>query len=314
MAGRCVTIPRHIETFGYPYPANTLDFLAIGVGHKIRVTSEAVKDDVELLSTLSQWGYPDVAKATGAFLGYAVNSESVLKAKPQVVFLEVTNKKGIQQVSDLGIPVVGVKFPGQRDGLADLVSYIAWLGDIFGGEARQKAAAYKSFVDETLNNLHLGTAGSTEGVRPTALLVAYWGGNYIGISGRMMSDAVSAAGGVDVMGGQRSRIIDKEQILIWNPDVIVLQTENPTNFDKFRHDDALKVLKAVKNGRVYPFRMSHGGRVENILVASYMATLFYPERFSRAYLVHQIVSFHQTMYGVTLSDDAANKYFAGYRL
>jgi len=309
MAGRTVTIPRDIESFGYPYPANTLDFLALGVGHKIVLASESLREDTSLRSLLVQWGYPDAAKATGAFLGDTVHSESVLKAKPQVVFLSSHNKKGIRQVTELGIPVIGVEFPGSGGGLAECVDYMTWLGNVFGGVAIHQAAIYKSFVDNTLKTLHSGTGDIPSNMRPTALFMDYWAGNFLGLSNRLYTDAAAAAGGKNVMGGERSGLINKEQMFVWDPDVIMLQTESGHDFDGFKYDAALRHLKAVKNGKVYPFRM---GRINTILLAVYMATLFHPDRFSKTYLTDEIVSFHKTMYGVTLSHEAVNSYFTGY--
>lgn len=309
MAGRTVSIPRKIESFGYPYPANTLDFLAIGVGHSITVKSEGLTADDPIQLKLIQWGYTAIQTATPAFLGNSVNCESVLKAKPQVVILDTSNIKGIRQLAALGIPVVGVKFPGPGDGFADCVSYLEQLGDIFGGDAPQRAARYKAYVDTTLTMLRSVTADTPVNLRPRVLLMSYWSGNYGAMSGKTITESITAAGGINVMEGQSSHAINKEQILVWNPDVILLQTENQNNFDKFKNDNALKTLKAVKSGKVYPFWISHGGRVENILLAVYIATILHPDQFSETYRTDAVISFHQTMYGITLSKEAASNYF-----
>ena len=309
MAGRVVTIPLKIVNFGYPYPANTLDFFALGVGHNITVKSEGLTADDPLQMKLVQWGYPEIQMATPAFRGNDINREAVLKAKPQVVILDTSNIKGIRQLEALGIPVVGVKFPGPGDGFDDCVNYLVRLGDIFGGDAPQRAATYKAYVDKILTKLRSTAADIPLNQRPKVLLMFYWGGNYGGMSGKMITESITAAGGINVMEGQPSHAINKEQILVWNPDVILLQTENQNNFDKFKNDNALKTLKAVKSGKVYPFWISHGGRVENILLAVYIATILHPDQFSETYRTDAVISFHQTMYGITLSKEAASNYF-----
>ena len=312
MAGRTVRIPRNIESFGFPYVGTTLDFVALGVGHQIALTPVALTRDVSLTSLLAQWGYSDIPKALGAFVGDAVNSESVLKAKPQVVFIDRRNTKGIQQVTELGIPVIAVRFLGPRDGFSECVDNVIWLGNIFGETAAQKATGFKSFVDKTLGTLYSRTAGIPASKRPSVLLISYRGGIYQGVSTRIFEEAVTAAGGRSLMDGQISHPINKEDIFVWNPDIIMLGTENQANFDRFKNDDALKHLKALRNGKIYPFRNYLSSTMERILQAVYMATLFHPDRFSKTYLTDQVISFHNTMYGVALSDEALKKYFAGY--
>lgn len=312
MAGRTVTIPQNIESFGYCYFGSTLDFVALGVGHKITVKPATLSADAPLLRELERWGYPELLNAAPALLSQTVNSEELLKAKPQVVFLDKDNIKGIRQVEALGIPVVGVKFPGGDSGIAGCVQYMCWLGDIFGGTAPQKAAAYKTFVDNSLKTLQTGTASVPKDRTPKVLAISYWSGAYFGVFGTMMTESITAAGGDNVLAGQGNQPINREQILAWNPDVILLQTENQANFDKFLNADGIKDLTAVKNGKVYQFWYSHGGSIETILLADYIATKLYPDRFSPEFLRDQISLFHQIMYGITLPDEAADLYYTWY--
>ena len=307
-------MPQTIESFGYPYPLNTLDFVALGVGHKIKVIPEGVQQSYGWdwdKRHLQHLGYSDIVNALPVSKGPIINREALLKAKPQVIFLDVGNTAGIRQVTDLAIPVVAVNF--HQDTLLHLADYMVWLGNVFGGEAPRKAATYKAYVDETLQTLRSGISDIPMDKRPTELFV--WDGwsakgGYLGISSNLMSDSVKAAGGRPLLEGHNSGIVSKEQILYWNPDVILLQTANRDAFDAFQKDDVLKTLRAVKNGRVYPYVTNAG--IENILLCLYMAKLFYPERFQALNMANEIANFHRTIYRVTPTKEDIRTYFTGY--
>jgi iron complex transport system substrate-binding protein len=314
MAGRTVTIPQTIESFGYPYPLNTLDFIALGVGHKIKVIPEGVRQSYGWdwdKQHLRHLGYSDVVKAVPVSKGSTINSEALLKAKPQVVFLDVSNTIGIRRVTELGMPVVAVDF--HQSTLTGLADYMVWLGNIFGGEAPRKAATYKTYVNNALKKLQPVISDVPMGKRPTELFI--WDGwsakgSFLGISSNLMSDSVRAAGGRPLLEGHNSETISKEQILYWNPDVILLQTANQSAFDAFKKDDALRTLKPVKIGKVYPYVTNAG--IENILLSLYMAKLFYPERCSSLNVANEIINFHKTIYGVTPTEEDVRTYFTGY--
>lgn len=194
-----------------------------------------------------------------------VNAESLATLRPDVVLVTHYMKDDVvRQIERLGIPVVKISFftgPKTEQAklnptLADetraytdgLVEAVRLIGAVVGKEAAAEdlvsyALAERGIVDAR-------TAGLPEEKRTTMYmanpeLATYGSGKYTGV-------AMRQAGGLNV-----AREIDgfgkvtMEQVLQWNPAVIVVQARYAPVADEIRADPQWQPIDAVRSGRVY---------------------------------------------------------------
>ncbi|GAG32482.1 unnamed protein product [marine sediment metagenome] len=96
---------------------------------------------------------------------------------------------------------------------------------------------------------------------------------------------VNARNLADGLGKQGHLFINKEQIIVWNPDVIFIDIGSRAiveqNFEKSR--DFYRLLKAAKSGKVFsllPYNY-YNTNIEIALINAYfIGKCLYPERFS----------------------------------
>jgi len=78
----------------------------------------------------------------------------------------------------------------------------------------------------------------------------------------------------------------KEQVIEWNPDVILIHSTGKSHFggtlvEDVLSDTDLQSINAVKNGKVYYSKGGYIGRnpATGVTEVPYMAKLFYPDKF-----------------------------------
>jgi iron complex transport system substrate-binding protein len=118
---------------------------------------------------------------------------------------------------------------------------------------------------------------------------------------------IEAAGAVSVSDGLRGywNEVNLEQVLLWNPDVIIIPPYGPVQPDHMLGNPDWASIRAVRDGRVH--RMP---RViapmdtplpESLLGVVWMAGLFYPDRV-RLDLRTEIERFYAFYYGYELTE------------
>jgi iron complex transport system substrate-binding protein len=248
MAGRSVRLPveiKHIVAL-HPIPTYMIGRLApqklVSVD---RVFKSRPKDipcypqaDLKLLDNLP---------VTGVFFD-DLNLEQLLSLKPDVIITMTKDPHKDDLQKRLGIPVFAIS----KDTLDDYEESFRLMGKILGNEREAKILA--DYWHNTIEDVRKQTSSISESKR---LKVCFFANNFLGVPGRatVMASVVELAGGINVakdIQGQPTNegiIISREDILKWNPDVIISGHKNIT--DTILNDPALQVVKAVKEGKVY---------------------------------------------------------------
>ncbi len=182
--------------------------------------------------------------AAKAFPG-EVNVETLLGLKPDVVLLGLRHRELAQQLRDLGIPAVTYA-PENPD---QITQAIALTGKILGREAQ--AAAVLEFWEGVVAAVEQATRDIPFDQRPRVLFV---GTNPGRVPGKDMyqTHLIHLAGGQSVSrelpGAWQN--VSPEQILLWDPEVIVIAPYGPVQPQDFLADPLYAQLAAVKSGRV----------------------------------------------------------------
>lgn len=287
--GREVEIPTVIETIvplgNTPRMITYLNLAekAVGIGslnaNKITPVTAYAYANRELWKDI-----PHVGTDAGGARDYypeqiiALNPDVILCTYPEDLANEIQNKTGI--------PVIAVPMGTLFE--SDFDDALLMIGDVCGvSERAQEVVAY---IDTCLTDLQSRTEAIPDQDKPTILGAA---ATYKGVHGidsvyskYPVFEAIAAndvAMGVsEFVGGV---MIDKEMILSWNPEYIMLDSGGVplVQEDYQENPDYFAQLQAVTNDHIYmyPSSTSYYSNVEIPLVNSYyVASIIYPEAFA----------------------------------
>lgn len=315
MAGRTMTVPLEIESVFSTGPAAAI-YLYTLVPDKLLGWNYAL-NDIEKSIILEQYhDLPNFGQ------GDAVNYEAVIAAGPTIALNVTSINDGSIDASDalaeqLGVPVVMVS-----SDLLDAPAVYRFMGELFGVE--EQAEALAAYAEETFNAISSLDIPNEEKVR------IYYGNGEdsletapAGSSHGQIIDLVNAVNVADLELGDGSRVqISAEQLLAWDPDVIIVNGEPKADMtgsaaaEAILADPLFATLKAVQNGAVYgtpnaPFSWVDRPPGPNRIVGiRWLSGLIYPEYLD--YDVDEAVrEFFQLFYHVELTDEQLTQLYNG---
>lgn len=231
-----------------------------------------------------------------------VNLEELLSLSPDVVISSESYAEVNKMIEEVNIPVVKIDFE-TPEGFMQSVDII---GEILDGS--EKAQEYNSYYTDVID----GIEADLEDIPDDSRVRVYFAGKDIVLtagSGWYQNYLVENAGGINVAvpeieGGWKT--ITPEQILVWNPDVIVLAPYCQVTVSDIMSNPQYADLDAVKNGRVYrmpKFIMAWDLPVpENVLGTIWLSQILSPdlETFD---IKDEIPAFYSTYYGYEITDE-----------
>lgn len=315
MAGRTMTVPAEIDSVFSTGPVAAI-YLYTLVPDKLLGWNYAL-NDIEKSIILEQYhDLPNFGQ------GDAVNYEAVIAAGPTIALNVTSINDGSIDASDalaeqLGVPVVMVS-----SDLLDAPAVYRFMGELFGVE--EQAEALAAYAEETFNAISSLDIPNEEKVR------IYYGNGEdsletapAGSSHGQLIDLVNAVNVADLELGDGSRVqISAEQLLAWDPDVIIVNGEPKADMtgsaaaEAILADPLFATLKAVQNGAVYgtpnaPFSWVDRPPGPNRIVGMrWLSGLIYPEYLD--YDVDEAVrEFFQLFYHVELTDEQLTQLYNG---
>ena len=315
MAGRTMTVPLEIESVFSAGPAAAI-YLYTLVPDKLLGWNYAL-NDIEKSIILEQYhDLPNFGQ------GDAVNYEAVIAAGPTIALNVTSINDGSIDASDalaeqLGVPVVMVS-----SDLLDAPAVYRFMGELFGME--EQAEALAAYAEETFNAISSLDIPNEEKVR------IYYGNGEdsletapAGSSHGQIIDLVNAVNVADLELGDGSRVqISAEQLLAWDPDVIIVNGEPKADMtgsaaaEAILADPLFATLKAVQNGAVYgtpnaPFSWVDRPPGPNRIVGMrWLSGLIYPEYLDYD-VDEEVREFFQLFYHVELTDEQLTQLYNG---
>lgn len=236
---------------------------------------------IEFWSTLPNCG-------TDAMGETAYYAEEIILCAPDVILCTYTADVADNIQNQTGIPTVAVA-QGTLFG-EDYNQSLRIIGEVCG--ASDKAEALIAFIGDCLADLTARTADIPDDNKPLVLGAGatFKGGHSIDgvylsypvFSVIAANDAAADAASND---GMMATVVDREQILQWDPDIIFFDAGNMgiVNADFAEAPDYFNQLKAVQNGQLYQWPNStwHWSNYEIPLVSAYFTgAMLYPEAFA----------------------------------
>ncbi len=326
--GKALSLPRAVERAVFlPMPAPST-FIAIDqddrrIAGMNRASAAAMRDGI-----LGRF-FPGFSRiATDVTQGNTMlpNVEQILTLNPDLVVQWATEGDApIAMLERAGLRVMGIRYGGQ----AEMAAYTALLGAAAGQEAR--AAEIMSRQAAARTQLDQAMAGLAVQARPGVLyLNRYNGGLSVGGADSYIDFCIRLGGGRNVAADlpRGGRAVTVEQVLVWNPDVILLGNFDTAMPADLYADPRLQAVAAVRDARVY--RMPLGGyrwdppSQESALAWAWIAGLLQPGRLDtglRPDLRADIRDWYRFLYAQAVDDadidailfTAANSRSAGYQ-
>lgn len=243
---------------------------------------------------------PNVQDASGA-----VSIESLLLVNPDIVF--TMDKPTVTALENRSMPVVYLQWTNPED----VKQLMTLMGQIYDEPAR--ASQYSQYFDSKVKQVNTTVSSVPADQRPKVLLFSP---KTMSVPHKIGEWWISEAGGIAVSENNRtaeSYTFDMEQLLKWNPDVII--TTAPDEITYLYNDTRFSTLNAVKNEKIYTTPVgahvwSHR-TIETPLMVEWAASKFFPEKITEAQMISDSKSFYQQFFGVTLSDDQIREILSG---
>ena len=258
--------------------------------------------------------YPRQAKIPAPRKSEAdINIEALLATNPQFCIGSKADMDVVDKSTNLPTAVVNTLAHTQF--FECRKEEVRLFGKIFGKEER--ANRYCTYLDNTLANIKSKTSDIPENRKAKVYmgygpdhLVTYGGDTYmqekiVAAGCRNVADKLSTLGGKE--GGLST--VSPEQVLTWNPDIIVIDTGNPGDL---ANNPVWASITAVKNRNV--FRLPVGGFMWNrpcaesaVLLPQWLALKAYPDRFRGINIEQEIKRYFREILSFNLGDEDVNK-------
>lgn len=248
--------------------------------------------------------FPGAATLPVAFDGSNVNIEELVSLKPDVVYM-LSSVASQTDVEHAGIPV----FVFDRKDPRQMVAAVNLLAQTLGSEQEKIASQFNAYFDwsrKTVRNHMQGHAQKplkvyyAAGANPLVTdgkdtLVDFWIHNTGDIN-------LASQHGIE----SRSKTITMEELLEWNPDVIV--TSTPLAVEAIRADSRWLKINAVRNDRIYASPVGvyqwSTNTTEAAIQTLWIATVLHPEQFRDVDMVKETQRFYHQFfrYDLTATD------------
>ena len=310
-AGRAVTVPEKVERIFPAGPPAAILLYTLAPELLLGWTRSLEPGQCAFLGP-GACDKPEVGRLTGR--GNTTNLEVLLNLKPDLVLdvgtindTYVSLATRVQEQS--GIPY------GLLDGRFDaVVPLYRKLGELT--HRPDQAEALARYADETIKTIKSRIDTVSEAQRPRVYYGRGPNGLETGLGGSINVETIEFLGAHNVAAERRGGLatVSVEQVLAWNPEVII--TIEPAFATTVRTDPVWALIKAVQTARIYvsprlPFGwVDFPPSVNRLIGLWWLAKAFYPEKFPED-LRPLTREFYQRFYHMTPSDEQIDNVLSG---
>jgi iron complex transport system substrate-binding protein len=313
MSGREVQVKRDIKTVFATGPvANIIVYtinskLMAGVNWAPSETEKEFLDSYYIqLPVLGGW-YGN---------GNEGNVEEIMKANPDLIINAGTLSEDSIEFSDslqeqLGIPVINVDFD-----LENMAKAYDFLGQVLNEKERTDELA--AYIEEAYEDVEQKKKEILDSEKVTVYYAEGPEGLETDPEGSSHSELISYVGGiniaqVEISEGYGRSTVSIEQLINWNPDVVLACPENDGSsaYDVFMENDTYKTIEAVKTGRIYdipdkPFKWFDRPPSSNRIIGiKWTANALYPDVYQYD-MKEETKKFYELFYRCTLTEEQVN--------
>ncbi|MGH3797976.1 MAG: ABC transporter substrate-binding protein [Pseudonocardiaceae bacterium] len=303
MTGRHVQIPTNVTRVATNIPLIPPTIYLLGGIDKL--VSATTTPATPLFKAVD----PAIAKIPGSPVS-SINSETLLKLRPQVFIMTNLTKGLLPTLTQLGIPVVEVNGATNGPSMEATVDLVA---DVLGGNAPARAKQFASDYENNVRLVESRTASLPRSGRPAVYYAPGPNPTTTVGSGNIITESIDEAGGQNIaaahgigasQGGSFAfPTITAEDLLSWNPQVIVAISKKIQQ--QFISDPKYATLDAVRNHRVYACPTGIfawcASSSEAALQPLWMAKTLHPDLFPALDVAAAVKDFYAKFYRYDLS-------------
>ena len=305
MTGTKVKVPTKVIRIADLWHANNQVVLLLGGQKKLVATTQMIKQS-PWFKTID----PGISKVTAPFAGDNLQTEELLKAKPDVVI--AADAAQVKQARKAKLPTVNAMYQT----FAGLRQSVNLTAQVLGGSAPKIAKTYQKTLTTNLNYVKNRLKGVT--TTPKVLhFVNATNLNQVDGTGTIVNEWIKAAGGQNALTQKGNMIsVTTETLAKSNPDVIIVGSATTAEARAaLKKNAVLSKLTAVKKNRVYgnPQGTFPWDRysAEEALQVLWAAQKLHPAQFQKLDMVAKTKAFYQQFYHYQLSTAQANRLLNG---
>ncbi len=293
--GREVELPAKVERVVTNYPMATQIIYALGAGESlVGCENNAQRADFLARIDAAFTELPEVGSPN------EINVETTLSLNPDVVIVRCSiSAEQVENLESLGIKVLGM----DCEDLDRLSGAVEMMGKTLGCE--EKAGEYIRYYREQREFIEQSLAHLQEDDRVSVYLNR---GNMNTFGGDVyQSDVLRLCGGRNVaedLSGWAST--SKEQLLLWNPEYIMVLSYSSDTPQSVLADPDLAPLKAVKEGHVlwFPSELASWDypSMQAVLGLLWCAKTLHPDRFEDVDLLEYADSYFVKFFGKSFTE------------
>lgn len=302
-AGRAVAVPTKV---GKVWPAGppAAALLYILAPEKMLGWIQAVPEGAKPFLTPQAAALPVLGRLTGR--GNTASLEAVVKAAPDLILDVGTVGPTYVSLADRIQTETHIPYALIGGSLAETPQLLRRAGALLGVSARAETLA--AYAASTLDEIAKRIATVPVAERPKAYLARGPRGLTTDVGGSINAEVFDVLGAQNVVasnGAGNLADVSLEQVLAWQPDIIVTIDRN--FYDHVASDPAWQAVKAVREKRVYLAPLDPFGWVDEppgpnrIIGLRWLAKLLYPRLFPED-LRAETRRFYELFYHQTPSD------------
>ena len=238
--------------------------------------------------------------------GALPDPEKVLMCRPDLIVAVSIDPAQLNNIqAKTGVPTIYLSYGELGVWREEARRSLSLLGEVLG--RNERAARLNEYVTSLEEDLRKRTAGIDEKARPSA----YFGGiSYKGSHGLTSTEGgyppARMAGARNLADSLRKSghfFVDKEQILVWNPDFIFVDSGSRLILDRDfeKNRDFYRLLKAAGSGRtlsLLPYNYYNTNIELALLNAYFIGNSLYPERFTDVAMEDKAGEIMKTFLGI----------------
>jgi iron complex transport system substrate-binding protein len=178
-----------------------------------------------------------------------VNIESVIALKPDLVIIWADQRESIKALEDRGIAVYGVFVARKEDVYKEMLDFGIMTG------TRARAEELISYTKSEIERFRKRIVSIPELHKPAVYYMWAQGNLETSCGGSTVNDLIELAGGRNVCASiaREHAVVKLENVLAWNPEVIVMWYNEKKNPADIMNDPQWKTVRAVKSRQVHEF-------------------------------------------------------------
>ncbi len=309
MLGNTVSVPKNTDRIALlGGPTGQIAYL-LGAQDKLcAVTGSIATSELVILFDPSIKNRPAVRTVNGM-----VNIEKLLKSNPQLVIAGTIDGQIVQKKTNLPVAFFDDSI---SHNVSDIEKEIGFYATAFGAEERGRAYIHYlkkmiRFVKERTDSIPAKDRKVVFNGYSTSHLVTVGGDTFIQerleIAGcKNAAESIKTSGKKEGLHAGLGEV-SMEQVLAWNPDIIVIDMGSP---EELINDERWKSVKAVKRKKVFiqpagVFIWDRPTAEAAVLHPLWLAKTAYPERFKDVSFTKEVQRFYREIFKFNLNEKQA---------